>query len=103
MAAIVTFDYQAIGNASKAIRETHATAYTAAASAFKTGMEAAIAGWTGESKLKMQALLEASIYPDLETSVPAIVTSLADLLDDNGTAMAQTDKAIADQIPSGTA
>ena len=101
MAANVIFDYQAIGNAANAIRTTHADNYASAAATFKSAMETAIADWTGESKLRFVEMLTNVVYPHLDTAVPGIVTALADVLDGNGQSMADTDAAIAQQIPNG--
>lgn len=103
MAKQVTFDYTQMNAVENSIRNTHVQAYTAAAQAFKTAMDTAIAPWTGESKEKFTALLNGTVYPHLERSVPDMVTAMADVLRDNASAMSQVDASIAQQIAGATA
>ena len=98
MAEKVTFDYTQMSAVENSIRNTHAQAYTAAAQSFKSSMDAAIAGWKGESKDQFTALLVNTVYPHLEKSVPAMVTAMADVLKENIAAMSQVDASIAQQI-----
>ena len=60
----------------------------------------AIAGWEGASRDKMSAFITGPVNEYMGTTVPGIVTALAELLKANADQMEQADQQIADNIPA---
>ncbi len=96
--ADIVFRYQEMRAAADNIREI-ANRYKSAAATFETDFLAAIAGWEGESKEKMQKFISGSVMDYTRDTVPQLVTALAELLDANATQMENADRQIAENIP----
>ena len=96
--ADIVFRYQEMRAAADNIREI-ANRYKSAAATFETDFLAAIAGWEGESKEKMQKFISGSVMDYTCDTVPQLVTALAELLDANATQMENADRQIAENIP----
>lgn len=97
MADKIVYDYSKMLEAYNQINNA-ATQYTEAANALKTALANSTQNWKGLSKGKFD-LLVASVIQYLSNDVPAIVKGIADLVDNSGTVMAQTDSEIANHIP----
>ena len=96
--ADIVFRYQEMRTAADNIRGI-ADRYKRAAAAFEADFLAAIAGWEGESKEKMQKFISGSVKEYTYDTVPQLVTALAELLDANATQMENADRQIAENIP----
>jgi WXG100 family type VII secretion target len=73
--------------------------YKAAAAAFESDFTAAISGWEGESKDKMQAFISGSVKEYTHDTVPQLLEALASLLNSNADQMENADRQIAENIP----
>ena len=77
-----------------------AARYKAASDKFQADFADAIAGWEGASRDKMSAFITGPVNEYMGTTVPGIVTALAELLKANADQMEQADQQIADNIPA---
>ena len=77
-----------------------ASRYKAASDKFQADFADAIAGWEGASRDKMSAFITGPVNEYMGTTVPGIVTALAELLKANADQMEQADQQIADNIPA---
>jgi hypothetical protein len=82
-----------------------ATQYKTAADTFKTAFDSAIANWTGESKDAMVKFIgttdnEDTVAGYMGKTVPQLLNGLASLLEANIQQFGETDKGIAENIPT---
>ncbi len=76
-----------------------AARYKEAANTFESDFIAAIAGWEGESKDKMQQFISGSVMEYTRDTVPQLLDALAQLLTANADQMESADRQIAENIP----
>ena len=96
--ADIIFRYDEMQAAATKIEEL-ATSYKNAATKFETEFTAAIAGWEGDSKVKMEKFIAGTVKSYTEETVPGMLSALAELLKANAKQMAEADTQIADNIP----
>ena len=96
--ADIVFRYEEMRSAAAAMEDI-AGRYKNAASTLESDFIAAISGWEGESKEKMQKFVSGSVMEYTRDTVPQLITSLAELLRTNADQMEQADRQIAENIP----
>ena len=92
--ADIVFKYDEMNAAVTQIKDL-ASQYKSAAGTFESDFLSAIGSWEGDSKDKMSSLKE---YMD--TTVPKLLESLANLLQSNISQMQKADQQIAENIPA---
>ena len=96
--ADIIFRYEEMQAAATKIEEL-AESYKKAATKFETDFTAAIAGWEGDSKVKMEKFITGTVKEYTEKTVPGMLSALAELLKANAKQMADADNQIAENIP----
>lgn len=96
--ADIVFRYPEMRDAAAAIQDI-ATRYKTAATTFETDFTAAISGWEGESKDKMQKFISGTVKEYTYDTVPKLLEALAALLNANADQMENADRQIAENIP----
>ena len=96
--ADIVFRYPEMRDAASAIQDI-ATRYKNAALTFETDFTAAISGWEGESKDKMQNFISGTVKEYTYDTVPKLLEALAALLNANADQMENADRQIAENIP----
>ena len=96
--ADIVFKYPEMREAATAIQGI-ATRYKAAATALETDFLAAISGWEGESKEKLQKFVSGTVKEYTYETVPKLLEALASLLNANADQMENADRQIAENIP----
>lgn len=96
--ADIVFRYPEMRDAASAIQDI-ATRYKTAATTFETDFTAAISGWEGESKDKMQKFISGTVKEYTYDTVPKLLEALAALLNANADQMEKADRQIAENIP----
>lgn len=96
--ADIVFRYPEMRTAASTIQEI-AARYKAAAATLETDFIAAIGGWEGESKIKMQNFISGTVKEYTYETVPQLLEALASLLNANADQMEKADQQIADNIP----
>ena len=99
MANAIVFKYAEMKAAAGEIKAI-ATQYKTAATSFETSFLAAISGWEGESKDKLQNFISGTVKTYTSDSIPKLLEALADLLLANATQMENADQQIAANIPN---
>lgn len=102
MAEHIVFDYTNIASCVTAIQNI-AERYKTAANKFESDYRAAVTGWSGASKNKMDQFVVGasdSVLTYMRDSVPALVNGLASMLESNANQMGGTDEQIAESIPA---
>jgi len=99
MAAEIRFNYNEMRSAATKIRDLAQNGYKAAATAFESDFNGAIANWEGESHDKMVTFISGPVMDYMGTTVPSLLEALAQLLEDNAAQMEKADQEIADNIP----
>ena len=97
--ADIVFKYDAMRTAVNQIADISAR-YKAASDKFQADFADAVTGWEGASKDKMTAFITGPVNEYMGTTVPGIVTALAELLKATADQMEQADQQIADNIPT---
>ena len=97
--ADIVFKYDEMRQAVSQLEEI-AGRYKSASETFQKDYLDATASWEGASKEKMQAFITGAVNEYMGTTVPGIVTSLAELLKANAEQMEKADQQIADNIPT---
>ena len=96
--ADIVFRYPEMREAAAAIQDI-ANRYKSAAAIFETDFLAAIGGWEGESKEKMQHFITGSVKEYTYETVPKLLEALSSLLSANADQMENADRQIAENIP----
>lgn len=96
--ADIIFRYVEMRNAATEIQNI-ATKYKAAGATFESDFVAAIGGWEGESKEKMQKFITGTVNEYTQKTVPQLLEALAALLNANADQMEKADNQIAQNIP----
>jgi len=99
MADSIVYRFEEMRNAATQIDDI-ATRYKAASEAFQSEYQDATAAWEGASKDKMQSFITGAVNEYMGTTVPNVVTALAELLRANAEQMEKADQQIADNVPS---
>ncbi len=97
--ADIVYRFEEMKNAAAQIEDI-AARYKAANETFQKDFADAVAGWEGTSKVKLLAFVSGPVSEYMGTTVPGIVTALAELIKTNADQMEQADQQIADSIPS---
>lgn len=96
--ADIVFRYPEMREAAAAIQDI-ANRYKSAAATFESDFLAAISGWEGESKEKMQQFITGSVKEYTYETVPKLLEALSSLLSANADQMENADRQIAENIP----
>lgn len=80
---------------------TISTSYNTLGAAFITDLNSAIAEMEGEAKDALKAFIDKDVKEFVETSLPAAVKGMSDLLEANRTNFVDVDKQIASSISGG--
>ena len=67
---------------------------------FESDFLSAIGSWEGDSKDKMSSFISGPVKEYMDTTVPKLLESLADLLQSNISQMQKADQQIAENIPA---
>ncbi len=97
--ADIVFKYEEMRSAVEEIK-TIAGQYKAAANTLESDFIAAIGGWEGASKEKMQQFISGPVMQYTRDTVPKLLESLAELLTANADQMEKADSQIAENIPT---
>ena len=97
--ADIVFKYDEMNTAASQINDL-ASKYKSAADTFENDFLSAISGWEGDSKDKMSSFISTPVKEYMATTVPKLLTSLADLLQSNISQMQKADQQLADNIPT---
>ena len=100
--ADIVFKYPEMRQAVEDIKAI-AARYKSAASTFESDFIAAINGWEGESRDKMQQFISGPVMEYISDSVPQLLEALAELLSANADQMESADHQIAENIPTSLA
>ena len=98
MAESIVYNYEKMNNTASKIREIEEK-YKTAGTAFVESFVEAIANWEGESKDKVQKLIQGSVSTMLTNDIPSYLEGLASLLEQNVKQMQKADNQIAESIP----
>ena len=96
--ADIVFKYPEMREAAGAIQDI-AARYKNAAATLETDFIAAISGWEGESKEKMQKFISGTVKEYTHETVPKLLEALAAMLNANADQMESADRQIAENIP----
>lgn len=96
--ADIIFKYPEMRKAAADIRAI-AQKYKTAGATFESDFTAAINGWEGESKDKMQKFISGTVKEYTQTTVPQLLDALSALLEANADQMEKADNQIAENIP----
>ncbi len=97
--ADIVFKYDEMNTAVTQIKDL-ASQYKSAADTFENDFLSAISSWEGDSKDKMSSFISTPVKEYMATTVPKLLTSLADLLQSNVSQMQKADQQLADTIPT---
>lgn len=96
--ADIVFRYTQMRQAVEDIKEI-GSRYESAAETLNTDFTNAIKSWEGDSKEALNSFMTGAVYDYTHTTIPGLMTALADLLEANANSMEKADKEIADNIP----
>ena len=97
--ADIVYRFEEMKNAAAQIEDI-AARYKSASETFQKDFADAASGWEGASKDKLSAFVTGPVNEYMGTTVPGIVTALAELIKANADQMEKADQQIADNIPS---
>ena len=97
--ADIVFKYDEMNTAVTQIKDL-ASQYRSAAGTFESDFLSAMGSWEGDSKDKMSSFISGPVKEYMNTTVPKLLESLADLLQSNISQMQKADQQIAENIPA---
>ncbi len=97
--ADIVFKFDEMRNAASKIEDI-SNRYKAASQKFQTDFADATKDWEGASKDKLTQFITGAVNEYMGTTVPGIVTALAELIKANADQMEKADQQLADNIPT---
>jgi len=97
--ADITFKYEGM---QQAVEEIQALAgrYGQEAATFESDFISAISSWEGDSHDKMVNFIQSPVHEYIAETIPQLLNSFAELLQENITQMQKADQQIAENIPA---
>ena len=95
----IVYNYEEMATAVQKINEI-AASYRTLAATFCKDMDEATTGWEGDSRVAMMNFIKGSVFDYIGKTVPQLVESFAQLLDQNAKQMGNADTQVAQSIQS---